>query len=253
MKKRDRLKSHKVVKFVKVGIFILLLVGACYLLSSSPWTHSFLDNPAVLKELITSFGAIAPLVLVLLQTVDNIVPFIPTELIYVVAGFIFGPVFGLIYSLIGAFLGSAIVFMISRRYGKELAEKLFAKKEIIHFSLFFRKNKAWAVFIARVAPLFPNDLISFAAGLTNLKFWRFNLISTLGFGVETIILTYFGAELSKGISVIPLIILGLFIGISILIKIFREKIKRTIIKDIHKLEKEGKDIEKEIENEFRKI
>ncbi|MFA6461876.1 MAG: TVP38/TMEM64 family protein [Candidatus Woesearchaeota archaeon] len=249
----DKIRGHKVIKVVKILLVILFIAIVYYFLTTSSWIKTYLEDPNQIKDFVLSFGYLAPLMITLLQAIQNIVPFLPHEITAVAAGFIFGPVMGIVYTLIGAFIGSAVVFQIARKYGKKLAEKVFDKKEVVHFNLMFKKNKAWTIFIARLVPLFPNDLVSFAAGLTNIKFMWFNIVSTLGFVLEVVILSYFGSSLTEGISIVPIIILVAFLGTSSLVVVFKKQIKRLLIKDLHRLEKDGKIIEKEIEKEFKKI
>ncbi|MEK6938924.1 MAG: TVP38/TMEM64 family protein [Nanoarchaeota archaeon] len=241
--------GHKIKKAVEILCILIAIAIAYYFIVNSPWAQKYLNDPQQIKNFALGFGAIAPLFLIFLQAIQNILPLLPHEVTAVAAGFIFGPILGAIYTLIGAFLGSAAVFVIARKYGKSLAEHLFNKKEMVHFHLFFKQNKAWTIFIARLIPLFPNDLVSFAAGLTDIKFFWFNIASTAGFIFEVVILTYFGSELSTGLTATPIIIISIFVISSILIGVFKHQIKRILIKDIHRLEKDGRWIEKE----FKKI
>lgn len=249
----DKVRGHKIIKIVKILLVILFIAMSYYFITTSSWIKTYLEDPNQIKDFVLGFGYLAPILITLLQAVQNIIPFLPHEITAVAAGFIFGPVMGIVYTLIGAFLGSAIVFEIARKYGKKLAEKIFDKKEVVHFHLMFKKKKVWTIFIARLIPLFPNDLVSFAAGLTDIKFLWFNIASTLGFVLEVVILSYFGSSLTEGLSLIPIILLIVFLGGSSLVVIFKKQIKRLLIKDFHRLEKEEKMIEKEIEKEFKKI
>lgn len=246
------MENHRLIKVGKIVLFFIILGLIYYFIVNSSFVSQF-ESIDSLKQFIIGFGISAPIILIIIQALQNIIPIVPTEIVSLVAGFVFGAALGSFYSLLGCLLGSAMVFIIARKYGKGLAEKLFDKKEVVHFNLFFKKNKMWAIFIARIAPLFPNDLVSFSAGLTDIKFGAFNLSSTLGFVFETVIMTYLGAQLSVGITATPLIVFGLFIGASVLIMLFRQKLKHLLIKDIHRLEKEERVVEKEIEKEFRKI
>lgn len=242
-------KRHK----LKYILIIVILVLFYYLISQSSLVEHYAKNPGLLRDLILNVGYLAPAILILLQIIQTTISIIPSQVTTVVAGFVFGPILGLLYSLIGAFFGSALIFLISRKYGKKLALKLFEKKDIVHFNLFLRQKKAWALFLSRVSPLFPNDIVSFTAGLTDIKFWKFNLASMLGFVVQMIILVFFGAELINGKISIPLLIFSFLVSLSVVILIFKHKIRKLIIKDFHQLEKEGQIIEQAIEREFREI
>jgi len=234
------------LKSIKLIILIIALAVISYFLIESSVLREYISNPEELKLIILSLGILAPLAIIFLQFFQTTISIIPSQLTTILAGFLFGPILGLFYSLIGAFFGSLFIFMISRKYGKNLALKLFDKKEIVHFNHWFKQKKKWTLFLARVSPIFPNDLISFVAGLTTIKVRDFCLVSTIGFVFQMIILTYFGAELSTGKISIPLIILTIIITLLLIMVIFKSKIKKVLIKDLHK-------VEKVVEKEFRKI
>jgi len=243
-------KRHHKIRYI---FLILILIAVYFLVSESTIVKQFISDPDSLKRLVLNFGILAPLAIIILQFFQTTISIIPSQITTIIAGFIFGPFLGLLYSLIGAFFGSMFVFLLARKYGKNLALKFFEKKDLIHFNVFFRQKKLWTLFLARITPLFPNDLVSFCAGLTKIKLRNFNLISSIGFIIQMIILTYFGAELSTGKISSSLIIISIVVTLLLLIAIFEKKIKKIIIKDYHKIEKEGKIIEKAVEKEFKKI
>ncbi|MBT4651680.1 TVP38/TMEM64 family protein [Candidatus Woesearchaeota archaeon] len=242
-------RHHKLKYLLIIGVVIALY----FLTLNSPWVKTLFDNPEGIRNFIISFGLFAPLIIILLQTFQTIISIIPSQLTTIIAGFLFGPVLGAIYSLIGVILGSAITFLISRKYGKKLALKFFEKKDLVHLNLLFKQKKGWALLLARLAPIFPNDLVSFGAGLTNMKFRNFNIFSTLGFSVQIVILSIFGGDLFSGEVNLSMVFISSMVGVLIVVALFEKKIKRWIIKDFHELEKEGKIIEKAIEREFKEI
>lgn len=243
-------KGFDKLKYLFLTAIIVLLY---YGLSQSSLARHYLGNPEALRSLILSFGILAPLLVISLQAFQTAVSIIPSEITTIIAGFAFGPALGLLYSLIGTFIGSALIFLVSRKFGTKIALHLFEKKEMVNFNLFFRQKGLWALFLARVAPLFPNDLVSFTAGLTGIGFWQFSLVSTLGFLAEMIILVFFGAGLMAGQVTASIFFFGVLVGLLVLMYIFKQKIRKIIIKDTRLLEKEGVIIEEAVEKEFKKI
>ncbi len=243
----------KGLKWLKMVLLLVAIIAILYGVSQSTLIRNSFSNPNILRSFLLSFGILAPLVLIFLQVFQTVISILPSEITTIVAGFIFGPVLGIVYNTIGTFLGSFLVFLAGRKYGKKLVGDFFSKKDIVHFNLFFKQRGLWALFLARVAPFFPNDVISFAAGLTEVKAWQFNLVSTLGFLVEIVLLTLFGSELAQGRLSMSIIIIGIFIILLLLVSLFKGKIRKLLIRDLSLLEQEGKDAEKFIEKEFRKI
>ena len=224
---------HRKISKIKY-LFLLLLAILFYFLVSE---QSLLADPEVIKSFILNFGAWAPLILILLQALQSMISIIPSQVTTIAAGFLFGPVLGFLYALIGATLGSAAIFLISRKYGKKLALNIFNPREIVHFEAFFKQKKSSALFLARVAPLFPNDVVSFVSGLTDISLGRFTLISTLGFILQIFILVLFGSQLAEGEVSIQLMAISIIIGLLFLVLLFKGQIKKILIKDLHKVEK----------------
>ncbi len=241
----------KIVRRLRLVFIIAAVILVYYLAAETTLVQHYLAEPESLRELILGFGLLAPIAVIILQIFQTTISVVPSQLTTIVAGFLFGPYLGLLYSLLGAFLGSALIFTISRRFGRGIALHFFEKKDLVHFNLLFRQKRLWALFLARIAPLFPNDLVSFAAGLTTVPSFYFNIVSSLGFVVQMFILTYFGAELSSGTVSLPLIIVTILVSALFMILVLRNRIRRIIIKDVRFLEKEGVVIEKAVEKEFQ--
>jgi uncharacterized membrane protein YdjX (TVP38/TMEM64 family) len=236
-------KRHHKIKWI---LLILIVIALYFLALESSLVKHYLSNPQLIKNLILGFGILAPLAIIFLQFFQTTISIVPSQITTIVAGFVFGPILGLTYSIIGAFFGSMFIFLLSRKYGKKLALKFFEKKDLVHFNMLFRQKKLWTLFLVRMTPLFPNDLVSFGAGLTNIKLRNFNLVSSFGFIIQMIILTYFGAELAAGKISPSLILISMIVTLLLLITLFEKKIKKIVIKDFHK-------VEKVIEKEFKKI
>ena len=238
------------LKFILLIILFLLFF---YGILKSEAVQNSVANPESLRSFILGLGILAPLGIILLQMFQTTISIIPSQVTTILAGFIFGPFFGLLYSIIGAVLGSMIIFSLGRKYGHKIAGLFFDEAEILHFTIFFREKKLLALFLARVAPIFPNDLVSFTAGLTQIKLWHFNLVSTAGFIAQMVLLTYFGAELSTGEVSIPLLGTTIVISVLLALFLFKESIHKLLIRDFRLLEKERKMITGLIRKELRRV
>jgi len=235
--------------YIRLILVLFVLATFYYLASESSLVQHYFANPDSLKQVILGLGILAPLGIIFLQFFQTTISIVPSQITTIVAGFVFGPILGLVYSLIGAFFGSMFVFLLARKYGKKLALKFFNKEDMVHFHMLFKQKKRWALFLARMTPLFPNDLVSFSAGLTTIRLRDFNLFSSMGFIVQMIILTYFGSELAAGKISFHLIIISVLVTGLLLVTIFKNKIKKLLVKEIHQLGT----AEHKIEAEFRKI
>lgn len=174
------------------------------------------ENPQIVKDFISSAGIFGPFVLILMQTCQVIIFVVPGPVFTIAGGYAFGILWGFIYSLIGTLLGSIVVFMLARIYGRPFVEKMVDKDDLKKYDKFFKEKGKLSLFITRTMPiLFPNDAISFAAGLTPLTLFDYAWISFVGFIPNIFVLTYFGDMMYTNMNPTFLLLLAI-IGFTIL-------------------------------------
>jgi uncharacterized membrane protein YdjX (TVP38/TMEM64 family) len=228
------MSHHKNIHFLRYFIIIVGIIAVFYFSENNPWVKEYLSQPETIKTLVLSWGIAAPLVIILLQFFQTTISIIPSQVTTIVAGFLFGPIWGGIYSLIGVTLGSETIYSLSKKYGKKLALKLFNPVEIAHFQHFFKQKGNWSIFLARIMPFFPNDLVSFTAGLIGIKRKDFHLYSTFGFIPQIVLFSLIGWGLSPETAKVTLALLVAIVILLFLAVIFKNKIKNVVIKDLHK-------------------
>ncbi len=254
--KRQNISSFSMKKGttrLKFLLLMLLFLLFFYGIVESEAVQKSVADPESLRSFVLGFGILAPVSIILLQMLQTTISIVPSQVTTVLAGFIFGPFLGLLYSIIGAVLGSMIIFSLGRKYGHKIAGLFFDEAEILHFTVFFKEKKLLALFLARLAPIFPNDLVSFTAGLTQIKLLPFNLVSTAGFAVQMVLLAFFGAELALGKLSLPLLSITIVISALLVLFLFKESLHKILIRDIHLLEKERKMIMDLVRKELRKV
>jgi uncharacterized membrane protein YdjX (TVP38/TMEM64 family) len=105
--------------------------------------------------------------MVVLQLIIAIIPGEPLE---IGAGYAFGVLEGTLLCLAGAVLGSAIVFLLVRRFGVKLVEALYSRERIMSLRfLSDRKRMKILAFLIMLIPGTPKDLLSYFMGLTDIK------------------------------------------------------------------------------------
>ncbi|EKS4342816.1 TVP38/TMEM64 family protein [Clostridium sporogenes] len=157
-------------------IFVVLLAFLVYFLRNTILAK---DVSAVsIKEYVNSYGAIAPIIYIILFTLVPLTLF-PDSILAIAGGMAFGMVEGSIYTIIGAVCGASLSFYIARVLGRNVVEKL-VKGKGKWFEDGVEKNGFLVVFILRLIPLVPFDIISYGAGLSKIKFKDFILATTVG-------------------------------------------------------------------------
>ena len=143
------------------------------------WLGSFSDDS--FRDYIRSFGPAGWLVLLGLQFLQVFVALIPGELLETGAGYAFGPVWGTLICYAGVAMASALVFLLTRRFGVKLVE-VFVSREKINDLKFLREERKrnLLVFALFFIPGTPKDLLTYFVGLTDMKLGTFLLISLVG-------------------------------------------------------------------------
>jgi uncharacterized membrane protein YdjX (TVP38/TMEM64 family) len=126
-------------------------------------------------------------------------------------GILFGPFLGGFYGLIGNIIGAGIAFQISRHWIREYIQQKISNGIKKKFDRASEKHGPLAVFILRINPLTTTDLVSYVAGISKMKFWKFLLSTTIGLAPLVFVESYLG----KSIKDNPLLF-KIFIILSIL-------------------------------------
>lgn len=213
---KQTIQRKTVVKFIIFGVVIIALLGyvAWDVIAKGPLTR-LLSSRDELVSLMNSLGPWAPLLYIALQILQVVVAPIPGQIVGGVGGFLFGH-WGILWTTIGSFIGFWLVFLIARKFGRPLLEKIFKKSVIDKFDFIINaKGAALIIFAIFLLPGFPDDVVCYLAGLTQLSMKKLMLVSILG-RFPTIVLTnYIGMGaggnigLVVALSLVAVLIMGL--------------------------------------------
>lgn len=129
-----------------------------------------------LRSFVDGFGAWAPLALILAGALEAVLPVVPGSGAVVAAPIIFGPVEGAVYAYLATCFGSIIVFAISRFMGRDLVVARFSQPTLERYGKWLEHRRFTTFFaLAIAAPLAPDDVLCYLAGLTNIR-WRTYLL-----------------------------------------------------------------------------
>lgn len=180
-------------------------------------------GPKEIKDFIQGKGIMAPIIYVALLSSLPLLLF-PDSVLVIAGGMIFGLFWGTVLTTVGSLIGAAISFYISRKLGQQVVKKLI-KKDLV---LFDKKNSGFfLILMLRLIPLFPFKIVSYSAGLSDVKFKDFALATTIGSLPGIIVYTNLGDKTtvfgSKDFYLSIGLLIGLFVISFIMKKIFQEK------------------------------
>jgi uncharacterized membrane protein YdjX (TVP38/TMEM64 family) len=164
---------------------------------------SFLADEERLRASIQSLGIWGPLIVVLLRAGAVLTAFLPNSPISLASGAAYGPLWGTVYVLIGSELGAVLAFMIARRLGFDAVRRrgwIDRIRQSRWGNWLFRRGHSQnrlsaAVFLARAVPFVNLDMVSYVAGVTRLRFWRYALASFAGLAPYNFAFAYLGDKL----------------------------------------------------------
>mgnify|MGYP004595150465 FL=1 len=169
-------KSKLILNILTI-IGIVAVIFFIYFAVKERW---FLDNEILLTK-IKSFGLLAPLCFILIQMVQVILPVIPGGASCLVGVMAFGAVGGFIYNYVGLVLGSICSFLLSRKFGMSIINKLFKEKDIKKALDKINNSKYDLIFFLIILlPGLPDDLFCYISGITKMSLKKFTLIILIG-------------------------------------------------------------------------
>ncbi|GBE07764.1 TVP38/TMEM64 family inner membrane protein YdjZ [bacterium BMS3Bbin11] len=172
-----------------------------------------------------SYGAIGPLIIILLMTIAILVSPLPSAPIAIAAGAAYGHLWGGLYVLTGSVTGATGAFLIARYLGYEYVEKI-AKNHLPEKFINSQNALTGIVLLSRLMPFLSFDIISYAAGLTPLLLWRFLAATIIGILPASFFLAHVGSELATtelNRVALALAVLAGFTGLSFAVNFFRNK------------------------------
>lgn len=196
---------------------VVVLCGAAYacIPGVQQWIHASFGamttlNMADLIAYIQSFGAGAVAVSFLLMILQAIVAPIPAFFITLANAAIWGWWQGALLSWTSSMVGASLCFYIARILGRDVVVRLNSHTAVQQMERFFDRYGANAIVIARLLPFVPFDPVSYFAGLTSVKFWKFFVATGLGQLPATVVYSYAGGQLSGGAQAFMIGLLILF-------------------------------------------
>lgn len=200
---RDKNKASK----IKFTILILLVLTVLTILVLN-WRYIRQFKAKEIIQLIRNQGVFAELAYLLIYVIKPFLIVIPSNIVAIAGGIIFGPVEGFILSMIGFFLSGTIAFYISRILGKDFVQGIIGDR-FIKLDTNIREHGFRIMFLLRLPPVLPYDPLSYASGFTNILYKDFITASVLGVVPETLCYSIIGPNFKNPLSfkfIIPVLI-----------------------------------------------
>jgi uncharacterized membrane protein YdjX (TVP38/TMEM64 family) len=207
-----------------VALLIIAMAGTYFVLINTTLVDLF-SNLDLLVIRVNELGIFGPLLVIGLMALAIVFNPFPSAPIALAAGAVYGHVFGTIYIVTGAEIGAIIAFIIARIAGYELARK-FLGDNLSLGRFGSQKALTMIVFLSRLVPFMSFDLISYAAGLTAIKLWRFALATLFGLIPVSFFLAHMGGKIVDSSGGGKVLVIVLIIGLFTLVPLLIGAVKR---------------------------
>jgi len=162
-----------------IGGLIWVLPVQSYLAAILAWTKGL--------------GFWGPLVVILAYIAATVL-FMPGSVLTLGSGFLFGVAMGTVWASIGSTLGAAAAFLVGRTVARDwVARKVSGKPKFTAIDEAVGEEGAKIVFLTRLSPIFPFNLLNYAFGLTKVRFWHYFFASWIGMLPGTVMYVYLGS------------------------------------------------------------
>lgn len=137
-----------------------------------------LTSQQQMELFLSQAGIFAPLIFIIIQIVQCVIPIIPGGISCLIGVVVFGPIYGFLYNYIGICIGSIINFLIAKEYGKDMILKLISEQSYEKYVSWIEKGKTFDKLfaLAILLPCAPDDVLCLIAGLTPMSLKKFVLI-----------------------------------------------------------------------------
>ena len=176
------------LKLIIASIMLLILIIISFTLPVKTWLINGL-------EWVQTLGLWAPVFVIAFYVVACVL-LLPGSVITLGSGFIFKVVIGSIVVSVGSTLGACAAFWVGRTIARSwIADKVSGNPRFAAIDKAVADQGFKIVFLTRLSPVFPFNILNYAFGLTSISFWKYALASWIGMMPGTIMFVYFGAGL----------------------------------------------------------
>jgi uncharacterized membrane protein YdjX (TVP38/TMEM64 family) len=151
------------------------------------------DTEEVRSE-IESLGIAGPLLILVLALVHAVV-FYPAEIVDAAAGLVYGFLPALALMMLGWLLSGLACFAVGRSVARPLLDRWLGSERFERTEARIERGGAKVLIGARLIPILPFSLVSYAAGAARVPVWRFAWTTAIGYLPITAVSVYFGTKL----------------------------------------------------------
>lgn len=217
------------IRLLVAVALVLSIIAAYWGLRETGILAILLDGHA-LRQFVMGLGMAGPVAVVAFMMLAVLVSPIPSAPVALAAGALYGHTWGTGYIALGAELGALAAFGLARLLGRDVLQRWLGSR-LPNARLGSQSGLMAIVFISRLLPFISFDVVSYAAGLTTLTWWRFALATLAGILPASFLLAHFGEEMATGELdriMYAVLALGLLTLVPLLVHYVRQHVRQRM-------------------------
>lgn len=174
---------------------VIFIIGVAIPMIGLLFPETFFSNQERIQAALESYGALAPLLFILLSIVPVVVTPLNHSVFGIIGGFIFGTWQGFILNWIAKVLGTLITFYIGRKLGRKAVLRFIDAETMEKYDKLFNRSKiAW--FLIYSIPFLGPDELPYLAGLSSIGLQTFLPLAMLAHVNKSLFLAFLGSGIS---------------------------------------------------------
>ena len=172
-------KKLAIIKLILLfSLIVILPIILYFTCKNTLFNAEWLKNLPVFLE---QYKNEAILILIGLQILQVVICVLPGQPIQFASSYMFGVVGGYLISIVGAIIGATIAFFLAKLLGAQSIMDLFGKEKVENYRRKINSGKGLLlVLIIYLIPGLPKDLVGYVAGISNMGFLPYIVISSIG-------------------------------------------------------------------------
>jgi len=171
----------------KTIFYIIVFIGLVLLSLLLLYYIYFVDSTILYKIVLEWFvrpiyylGFWGILLFIVVMAIQGLIVPIPSEIVLLAAGIIWGVLGGGVMGIIGSMAAALLCFYISKKGGRPLVKKFVGEKAIDLADNFIHKYGMGAIIVTRFLPFIAFDPISYVSGLVDMDIKKYSIGTLIG-------------------------------------------------------------------------
>lgn len=174
-------------KFIVGAVWALSFLAAFYWFEKSG--IGMRQLPHLIRSIVRSYGVWGPVAVLALYVVRTYF-FLPTTVLILVSGSLYGPLIGFFLAVVGDNLTAALGFATGRFLGRKFVSD-HESTSIKHYDEVLSRNAFMSILFMRLF-YFPFDIVNYGCGMFSVPYGRYQLATFIGLLPSIVTLVFLG-------------------------------------------------------------